>query len=167
MTIIIAMNIYITRQNEERLKSLPGDQSMSGIINKLLDDYWAGKGTDLFPAKDIQAQHEALMGAKVPTADRYVQTPDGKVHGPTREWDAGSMSEVVHQTITEGEKMLRDMQDATAPDKKKWAEVKPNRPDPDLGYPCCTKKTPCKHWAWESDQEAWVNNLTGKTREAD
>jgi len=41
----------------------------------------------------------------------------------------------------------------------------PRPPDPDTGYPCCTKQTPCKHWVWDNSMPAWVNSLTGKTKE--
>ncbi len=49
---------------------------------------------------------------------------------------------------------------------KAWSEIKPSKaPDPELGYPCCTKQKPCKHWAYDGNQGLWVNELTGKTRE--
>ena len=41
----------------------------------------------------------------------------------------------------------------------------PRPPDPETGYPCCTKQTPCKHWTWDNSIPAWVNSLTGKTKE--
>jgi hypothetical protein len=41
----------------------------------------------------------------------------------------------------------------------------PKPPDPELGYPCCQKKSPCKHWVWDSNNINWVNSLTAKTRE--
>ncbi len=41
----------------------------------------------------------------------------------------------------------------------------PKPPDPETGYPCCVKKTRCKHWQWDGDNQHWVNVLTGKTRE--
>lgn len=44
-------------------------------------------------------------------------------------------------------------------------EFVPRPPDPDTGYPCCTKQTPCKHWVWDNSMPAWVNSLTGKTKE--
>lgn len=50
MTIIIYMNIYITKDNEEFLKSIT-EGSMSGIINKLLNNYRKGNGPDLFPKR--------------------------------------------------------------------------------------------------------------------
>lgn len=31
--------------------------------------------------------------------------------------------------------------------------------------PCCIKKSPCKHWAW--DGEDWVNSLSGRKRETE
>lgn len=52
MTIIITMNIYITKDNEAFLRKIKPSESMSGIINKLLDDYRSGKGEDLFPPSD-------------------------------------------------------------------------------------------------------------------
>lgn len=33
---IIHMNIYITKQNEAYLRSLPTNESMSGLINRLI-----------------------------------------------------------------------------------------------------------------------------------
>lgn len=39
MTIIITMNIYITKENENNLRNA-SDQSMSGLINSLLVDYF-------------------------------------------------------------------------------------------------------------------------------
>lgn len=41
----------------------------------------------------------------------------------------------------------------------------PKPPDPELGYPCCSKETPCKHWVWDGNQGVWINSLTKKTRE--
>lgn len=50
-----------------------------------------------------------------------------------------------------------------------WAEVgakKQDRgPDPETGWPCCTGKSPCKHWQWDSGKEMYVNTVTGKERE--
>lgn len=42
----------------------------------------------------------------------------------------------------------------------------PKPPDPDKGYPCCSGRTPCKHWIWDDMHTEWKNSLTGKTREA-
>jgi hypothetical protein len=39
MRIIMNMNIYITKDNEEYLDSLPDGQSKSGLINTLLDHH--------------------------------------------------------------------------------------------------------------------------------
>lgn len=38
-------------------------------------------------------------------------------------------------------------------------------PHPKYGYPCCHGKTPCKHWQWGGDEGAWVNSLTGETKD--
>jgi hypothetical protein len=40
----------------------------------------------------------------------------------------------------------------------------PKPPDPETGYPCCQRKSPCRHWQWSSDKEAWVNTLTGASK---
>jgi len=42
----------------------------------------------------------------------------------------------------------------------------PSPPDPELGYPCCQKNKPCKHWKFDDLNGQWVNELTGKVREA-
>ena len=41
----------------------------------------------------------------------------------------------------------------------------PKPPDPELGYPCCQQKRPCKHWSFDGATSTWVNELTGKTKE--
>lgn len=41
----------------------------------------------------------------------------------------------------------------------------PKPPDPETGYPCCTRPKPCKHWQWDDVETVWRNELTGKTRE--
>ena len=38
-------------------------------------------------------------------------------------------------------------------------------PHPIYGYPCCHKKSPCKHWQWDELTSEWVNELTGDSRE--
>ena len=43
----------------------------------------------------------------------------------------------------------------------------PRPPDPEMGYPCCTKARPCKHWQWDGNRSVYVNSLTNKEREAD
>lgn len=42
----------------------------------------------------------------------------------------------------------------------------PEPPDPDTGYPCCQKAKPCKHWKFDELNSQWVNELTGKIKEA-
>jgi hypothetical protein len=41
----------------------------------------------------------------------------------------------------------------------------PSPPDPITGYPCCQKKSPCKHWSFDGAESVWKNELTGKTME--
>jgi Arc/MetJ-type ribon-helix-helix transcriptional regulator len=48
----------------------------------------------------------------------------------------------------------------------KGSEFVPSPPDPTTGYPCCTKSTPCKHWAWDGTESCWKNTLTGRARDA-
>lgn len=45
-------------------------------------------------------------------------------------------------------------------------EFVPRPPDPKTGYPCCQDIKPCKHWQWDGNTSSWLNQLTGKTREA-
>ena len=42
----------------------------------------------------------------------------------------------------------------------------PKPPDPLTGYPCCQKRTPCKHWIFDGANESWINVLTGVSRDA-
>lgn len=48
----------------------------------------------------------------------------------------------------------------------KGADFVPKPPDPELGYPCCSGRSPCKHWVFNELESIWTNSLTGKTREA-
>lgn len=41
----------------------------------------------------------------------------------------------------------------------------PKPPDPETGYPCCTKDKPCKHWVFDGTTSEWRNTITGKTRD--
>lgn len=49
MTIIMTMNIYITKDNEKFLKTLSEGKSMSGLINELLNSYRKKKAYDVIP----------------------------------------------------------------------------------------------------------------------
>jgi hypothetical protein len=53
---------------------------------------------------------------------------------------------------------------ANIPGVVRGAEFVPKPPDPEKGYPCCQKRSPCKHWHWSDLNEVWENELTGKTR---
>lgn len=42
----------------------------------------------------------------------------------------------------------------------------PKAPDPELGYDCCQRSSPCKHWVWDDAMgEGYVNTLTGNRKE--
>jgi hypothetical protein len=43
----------------------------------------------------------------------------------------------------------------------------PKAPDPVMGYPCCMKKAPCKHWKWDGVTESYINELTGEVKPAE
>lgn len=40
----------------------------------------------------------------------------------------------------------------------------PRPPDPQVGYPCCQKPAPCKHWKFNDIEQHWVNELTGEVK---
>lgn len=42
----------------------------------------------------------------------------------------------------------------------------PKPPDPEKGYPCCSGRSPCKHWVWDNVDTVWKNTITGLTRDA-
>ncbi len=39
-------------------------------------------------------------------------------------------------------------------------------PNLSVGYPCCLKKVPCKHWSFNGADDQWVNILTGEIKDA-
>jgi hypothetical protein len=80
------MNIYISPDNERRLRAYDG--SMSGLINRLLEDHFKRE------------------------------------------------ENVVHIPFT----------------AKK-------------GLPCCSKRSPCKHWQWNDMKQLYVNSISGEERE--
>lgn len=60
-------------------------------------------------------------------------------------------------TRTNAERIVEAVQDSP--------RFTPKPPDHQTGYPCCQGKTPCKHWQWSTEKTAYVNTLTGETRE--
>lgn len=59
-SIVIVMNIYITKENEEYLRGFNGKgESMSGYINRLLEN-----------ARGMTKANDAMNAAPVPTEDR-------------------------------------------------------------------------------------------------
>lgn len=58
-------------------------------------------------------------------------------------------------------------QELTTADKFVPEPFVPRPPDPITGYPCCVKKSPCKHWAFDQNMFEWVNSITGNRRDAD
>lgn len=67
-------------------------------------------------------------------------------------------------TLEDVQKVFPGAEATTAEDAKTFV---PKPPDPETGYPCCTnEKKPCKHWSWDGNYSYWINELTGKTREA-
>lgn len=79
MYIVMNMNIYITKENEEFLQAIKPTESMSGIVNKLLDDYRDGKGPDIFPPAppiDILKQGEGgRYNGDSPIAEEELEPP--------------------------------------------------------------------------------------------
>lgn len=53
----------------------------------------------------------------------------------------------------------------TIPGVVKGSDFVPKPPDPETGYPCCTRAKPCKHWVWDDTDTVWRNTLTDKTKE--
>lgn len=47
------------------------------------------------------------------------------------------------------------------------ARFVPKAPDPVMGFPCCQKKAPCKHWKWDGVTESYVNEITGEVKPAE
>lgn len=77
-----------------------------------------------------------------------------KEYGAVRETPAGKMTTVPSEALPE------------IPGVVRGSDFVPKPPDPETGYPCCQKRSPCKHWTWDGNIEAWINSPTGKTRES-
>ncbi len=93
----------------------------------------------------------------MPTVPVYVRNDDydqfKKVYSP--EW----LHNAIHNTEVPAVGAY-----AVTPDEVERPFV-PSAPDPDIGYACCTKQKPCKHWQFDGVSQVWVNELTGKTRD--
>ena len=120
MSIIIDMNIYITEQNTALLRK---EASMSGLINKLLNEHYGN-----------------LPELSISTGGNLI------VDGGLR--DKPEQVNIVHEYAEKA--------------AEAWA---PKPPDPETGYPCCTKSKPCKHWIWNGEEQAYINELTGEIKE--
>ena len=128
MYILMYMNIYITHTNEEFLRN--SGQSMSGLINQLLDDYRKGNPV----SKNI-------------SVPRVKATKEEAFDIIQKNYIEPKLNETITKVTSRGEAFV------------------PKPPDPETGYPCCTKDKPCKHWTFDGTTSSWVNTITGKTRE--
>ncbi len=98
--------------------------------------------------------------------------PDVKVYIRTDDLDKwraiAKKSEWLHsalngESIARVEKISKDpfkqfLKDYSVPGERK-------APHPTYGYPCCHKKSPCKHWIWDESEMHWFNQLTGETKD--
>lgn len=48
--------------------------------------------------------------------------------------------------------------------ESRWAEVGA-KIAPNIEQVCCTKNTPCRHWVWNSEKEAYINTISGRERQ--
>ncbi len=78
------MNIYITKLNEKMLRELDDEQSMSGLINKLLNDYFnhgyelrASKGWLYVDGRLIEEDPDETMIDGEEARDFRERGPDG------------------------------------------------------------------------------------------
>ena len=84
------ITIYVNKRNAELFGLETGK---SKLINNLLERHYFD--TDTVPVdggktqegvlENIKAVQSALDSAKTPSVGRYVATPDGRIHGPTKD----------------------------------------------------------------------------------
>ena len=70
------------------------------------------------------------------------------------------------QKLTPGLAMVKMAENPVKSGEAVTVPFVPKPPDPETGYPCCQKARPCRHWQWDGNKQAYVNELTGKEREA-
>jgi len=60
---------------------------------------------------------------------------------------------------------VKDIVEKAAPKvESQWAEVGA-KIQPNAEQFCCSKNTPCRHWQWNYDKEAYVNSISGRIKE--
>lgn len=155
----MAITVRINEDNYVSLKQLADKERRSVVaqLDVILDEYFhrdtVGNVTPIentpLPEKYDPKTLETLGKGKLLGVD----APNS--HNPIYQMEKGSVhhtdvSELIQQSVTEGEKQLREMQEARG-------ELE-----------CCQHPSrPCKHWQWNVDQAGYVNVLSGRFREAD
>lgn len=81
MCIIMTMNIYITKDNEEKLSKLPKGQSKSGLINGLLNAHFNGAPVIMDEYADAPSKQEVANTVANLKADseRFFPPPTEKI----------------------------------------------------------------------------------------
>lgn len=74
----------------------------------------------------------------------------------------------VMQELLSNEVFFSEMQERLTGTKviktEKEEQFVPKPPDPQTGYECCERSSPCKHWVFDDNDEVWRNILTGATK---
>lgn len=84
MCIVMYMNIYMTKDNEDFLKKIKPEKSMSGLVNKLLDDY-RGLTSGVDDAAEISVDSEWIKPTRATVQPKVldnIRQPD--VQDPTK-----------------------------------------------------------------------------------
>lgn len=140
----MAVPVRINEDNYVKLQQEAERERRSVVsqLNVILDDRYGRNTVGNVTAVSVNggAPIEVKPGGVI---DYKGKTPPSIVPVP-------DVSELIQQSVTEGEKQLREMQEARGE------------------HECCQHPSrPCKHWQWNVDQAGYVNVLSGRYREAD
>lgn len=149
MYIVMNMNIYIQPEIEVLLRAYDG--SMSGLINRLLADFFTS-------GEEINLKTKSGAKVTIP-AKKNVDLPDGK---KTIVFDSTPVEPNVFHKLTTDK-----VSASVRPDIKNLDDGFVEAGKRVAGFECCTKAKPCKHWQWNSETLKWHNSLTGEEREVD
>lgn len=118
------------------------EKNKSELINNLLEKYYSSRVEDSSPTSVLHPMEEPSAAELI--ADIVEAQTKPKGFNPL---------EVEAVGVVIDDEPVKD------------TKFTPQAPDPETGYPCCTKATPCKHWTWNGTENYWINTLTGKVKE--
>lgn len=152
------MNITVFRGQlsecfDRALSGQPVIVHRGGVVYRLTADVMANK----------ECEHGHLRGYCL-----TVNCENSELQNPSK------LSGVITQSTPKGKNQFASLLEKNSEPEASSEDITNLFVEPDgapnrhhAGKHCCTLNKPCQHWGWDNDQLAWVNELTGETRDVE